>query len=141
MAKGSAAVRLGLASGGGMSVTTCGGGEAAGAGAADGGVASRVGVCGLCSGRGTTEVDFAMSDCGVTAAKGTAAGGVIATEDEGLRSGRGSASPGVAAGFRSGLGTAPVSTVASEAIDGEDSGAAGNVLCRVLCGGGRGRRR
>ena len=133
MAKGSAAVRLGLASGGGMSVTTCGGGEAEGAGATDGGVASRVGVCGLCSGRGTTEVAFAMSDCGVTVATGAAAGGVIATEDEGLRSGRGSASAGVAAGFRSGLGTVPVSIVASDAIEGEGSGAAG-MSCAASCG-------
>ena len=80
-----------------------------------------------------------MSDCGVTAATGTAAGGVIATEDEGLRSGRGSASPGVAAGFRSGLGTAPVSTVASEAIEGEGSGAAGTSCAASCASGGRGR--
>src|SRR4029079_16861139 len=107
MAKGSAAARLGLASGGGMSVTTCGGGETGGAGATEGGVASRVGGCEVCSGRGTTEFDFAMSDCGVTVASGTAAGGVIATEDEGLRSGRGSPSTGGAAGVRSGGGTGP----------------------------------
>ena len=90
------------------------------------------GVCGLCSGRGTTEVDFAMSDCGATAAWGTAAGGVIATEDEGLRSGRGSPSTGGAAGLRSGLGTVPVSIVASDAIEGEGSGAAGT-SCAASC--------
>ena len=52
---------------------------------------------------GTTEFAFAMSDCGVTVGTAAAAGGVIATEDEGLRSGRGSASAGVAAGSARGL--------------------------------------
>ena len=110
-----------------------------------GGGASRAGACGLRSGRGTTEVAFATSVCGVTVGTGAAAGGVIATEDEGLRSGRGSASAGVAAGFRSGVGTVPVSIVASDAIEGEGSGAGeclarGLCGCRVLCGGERVRR-
>ena len=53
MAKGSAAVRLGLGSGGGMSVTTCGGGEAEGVGATgiEGG-ASRVGALRIAIGQG-----------------------------------------------------------------------------------------
>ena len=79
MAKGSAALRLGLGSGGGMSVTTCGGGEAEDEGATgiDGG-ASRAGAFGLRSGSGTTEVAAATSVCGVTVCTGASAGGVIA---------------------------------------------------------------
>lgn len=135
MANGSAAVRLGLGSGGGMSVTTCGGGEAEDEGGTgiDGG-ASRAGPFGLRSGSGTTEVAAAKSVCGVTVCTGVSAGGVVATEDEGLRSGMGRASAGVAVGFRSGVATVPVSIVASDAGEGEGSGV-GGVSCAAACVG------
>ena len=136
MAKGKAVVRLGLGSGGGMSVTTCDGADGDGATGGEGGASSAV-TTGLRSGRGTTEDAVATSDCGVTVC---GMGAVIGAGVDGFRSGSGSVSLAVVAGFRSGSGAAPVTArepVADAGADwGEASGASWGGACSpAVCAG------
>ena len=106
--------RLGLASGSGMSVTTCDGGAGGNTNGSPGG-ASSAGVFGLRSGMSMFET--AANEPGGGGALGS--GGVIGTEVMvGFRSGGGTLSASCAVGFWSGRGTVPVTVVVSDAVSG-----------------------